>query len=71
MKQGLLILQVVVSIVLIIFIILQNKSEGIGRAMGTETASFSTRRGVEKSLYVATYVFIALFLIASIVNFII
>ncbi len=71
MKQTLIIVQIIIALCLIGSIILQNKSEGIGRAMGTETASFSTRRGVEKTLYFLTIFFIAAFLIVSILNFVI
>lgn len=70
MKQALVVIQIIVAVLLIIAIIMQNKSEGIGRTFGTETSSFSTRRGIEKTLYVLTAVFIGLFAILSIANFV-
>lgn len=71
MKQYLIIIQLIIASLLIGAIILQNKSEGIGRAIGTETAAFSTRRGVEKLLYGGTMVLLAFFLIICVINFII
>lgn len=69
MKQFFLILQIVLSVFMIGLIILQNKDEGMGRTVGTQLASFSTRRGIEKFLYAATIIITALFLISSLVNF--
>jgi preprotein translocase subunit SecG len=70
MKQPLIFAQIIIGILIVIAIILQNKSDGIGRTFGTESSSFSTRRGIEKSLYIATGVLIFIFLISSLANFI-
>ncbi len=70
MKQSLVVLQIVIATLLVAAIILQNKSEGIGRAMGTETAAFSTRRGIEKFLFYGTILLIAGFLVVSVLNFV-
>jgi protein translocase SecG subunit len=71
MKQTLLIAQIAITILLIGGIVLQNKSEGIGHAIGTEAAAFSTRRGVEKLLYAGTIVLIVVFLVLCVLNFVI
>lgn len=71
MKNTIIYLQIAISVMLIISITLQNKSDGVGRAFGTENSSFSTRRGIEKTLYALTGVLIFLFLILSLVNFVV
>lgn len=58
--------QILVAIVLTVVILLQAKGSGIGTALGGGTsASFRTRRGVEKTLFQLTIVLAAVFLIIS------
>jgi protein translocase SecG subunit len=70
MKQPLIIAQIIIAIFIVVAIIMQNKSEGIGHTFGTESSSFSTRRGIEKTLYIATGILIFLFLASSLANFV-
>jgi protein translocase SecG subunit len=58
MKQALLIIQIVVSIILIGLILIQAKGTGFGRVGGT---SF-TRRGLEKLVFRLTFVIAFIFL---------
>lgn len=58
MHQIILIIQVVVSILLMILILAQNKDGGLSAGMGGGQTFQSVRRGAEKVIYRAT-VFLA------------
>lgn len=62
------IVQIVLSIAVIVFILLQVRGAGLGSAFGGSSAGsvFKTRRGVERLIFNATIVFIVLFAIVSI-----
>jgi preprotein translocase subunit SecG len=61
--------QVIVSVVLIVLILLQQRGTALGSAFGQDGGSFySTRRGIQKSIYWASVVFGALFIILSLIN---
>lgn len=60
--------QLVVSVLLIISILLQNKTSGFSAGTMTSTASIqSTKRGAEKVIFNATIVFAVLFVLSSVV----
>ncbi len=64
--------QIVLSIVLISLILLQRSEAGLGGAFGGSDgvgAGFYARRGLENTIYKATFVVAALFVIASLVSF--
>lgn len=66
MNQILLISQVVVSILLIVFILLQQRGTALGSAFGgSEGGAYSTRRGIQKKLYWATIICGALFIVLA------
>ncbi|MBI5222444.1 MAG: preprotein translocase subunit SecG [Candidatus Magasanikbacteria bacterium] len=52
--KVLLIIQVAVAILLITAILLQQKGSGLGAAFGGSSNVFSTRRGIDKTLFQAT-----------------
>lgn len=62
-----LILQIVVSITLIVFIILQAKGTGLSGVLGG-TTSYHSKRGMEKTLFYSTIVASILFVLLSIAN---
>ncbi len=62
------VVQIIVSIALIIVILLQAKGSGFSGALSTESSIFSTRRGLEKTLFQVTLVLAALFVIISIAS---
>ena len=66
MRNTLLIFQSIISIVLILFILVQNKGVGFGRVWGG--GSSFTRRGLEKLVFKLTFVLTTIFVILSIVN---
>ncbi len=61
----------VISILLIIFILLQQRGTALGSAFGGEGGGFySTRRGIQKKILWAAVVSGALFIIFSLLNLI-
>jgi preprotein translocase subunit SecG len=61
------IVQIILSISVIIFILLQVRGAGLGSAFGGSSAGsvFKTRRGVERLVFNITIVFVILFAIVS------
>ena len=60
------IVQIVLAITLIIIILMQVKSAGLGSAFGGSDASiYTSRRGVDKILFQFTIILSAVFLITS------
>lgn len=72
MNTILLIAQSVTAILLIIFILFQQRGTALGSAFGGEGGGFySTRRGIQKKIFWATIVSGALFIILALVNLVI
>lgn len=68
MQSGLIIGQIIVSVSLILAILLQAKGGGLGGIFGQADSVYSTKRGVEKTLFRITIVLVVLFLILAIVS---
>jgi protein translocase SecG subunit len=63
-----LILQIIVSVSLIVFVILQSKGgTGLSGAIGGST-NYHAKRGVEKSLFYATIIASILYVVLAIAN---
>ena len=62
------IIQIIVSISLIIIIMIQAKSSGLGSVFGGDSSIHKTRRGVEKSMHQATIGICVVFFAISIVS---
>lgn len=62
-----LIAQIIVSITLIVFVILQAKGSGLSGVLGGST-NYHAKRGVEKSLFYATIVVAVLYVGLAIAN---
>jgi preprotein translocase subunit SecG len=60
--------QIVISIVLIVVVLLQSKGSSFSGAFSTDASVFSTRRGLERTLFQATLVLAAVFVLVSIVS---
>ena len=72
MNTILLIAQSVTAILLIIFILFQQRGTALGSAFGGEGGGFySTRRGIQKKIFWATIISGALFIILALLNLII
>lgn len=64
-QNALLITQIVVSILLVISVLLQNRAEGLGSMFGGGGEVFRTKRGLEKLLYYVTMIFITIIVVIS------
>jgi len=60
-------LQAVVSVLLILSILVQNRASGLGSAFGGSGVIHVKKRGAEKVLFIATIVLAAIFVLISIV----
>ena len=70
MKNFLPIAQIVVSVLLIVFILLQQRGTALGSAFGGGGGFYATRRGIQKKIFWATVVFGTLFVILALLNLI-
>ena len=70
LKIG-LILQLVIAIFLMGAVLLQHQGTGLGGAFGSDSATYRSRRGIEKYLFNATIVLGVLFAGIAIANIII
>ncbi|MEK7191957.1 MAG: preprotein translocase subunit SecG [Patescibacteria group bacterium] len=70
-NQVISIAQVVISVLVIILILLQERSSGAGGLFGGGTDhAYQTRRGVEKTLFVATIILVVAFTALALLNLI-
>lgn len=68
-RDALDIVQIFISIVLILVLVLQAKGSGFGNALGGSSGSaYRTRRGIEKTLFQATIVLTAIFILVSMLS---
>lgn len=68
-SQILSVAQLVVAIVLIVLILLQERSSGLSGVFGGDNAGFyQTRRGLEKIIFVSTVVLVGAFLVLALLN---
>lgn len=70
-KNAFIIVQIILSLVLIFLILIQGKGSGLGSPFLGGIGIYSTRRGVEKTIFYLTIVFVALFFLSSIVQLLI
>ena len=56
------IIQVVISALLVVGILLQNRGSGLSSAFGGGGEFFQTKRGIEKGIFIATIVLAVIFL---------
>lgn len=68
MEKLINIVQIVLAILLMMAILLQQRGTTLGGAFGGEGAVFRSRRGIEKTLFIATIVLAILFVLASLLN---
>lgn len=62
--------QIVVSLLLILAVLLQNRGAGLGQTFGGDSAIYRTKRGFEKRLHQATILLAVLFLTISFLHLI-
>jgi preprotein translocase subunit SecG len=69
MRDNLLIVEVVLSILLVITILLQHQGTGLGGTFGGEGNAYRSRRGIEKSLFSFTIILAVLLVVTAIASF--
>lgn len=68
MKQILTVIQIVVSLTLIGLILIQARGTGFGRTSTFGGGSSFSRRGLEKLIFRATFVVVAIFLVVAVLS---
>jgi len=68
MKNFLLILNIIFSVLIVVFILIQGRGAGLGSAWGGGGEMFQTRRGMDKIILWLTIIFIIIFLVVSFIN---
>lgn len=68
MKNIFLIVNIILSIAIVAFILIQGKGAGLGSAWGGGGEMFQTRRGVEKIILWVTVIAIVVFFAISLIN---
>ena len=68
MQTNLNIAQVILSIALIVIVLFQVRGGGLGGIFGQQSGVYRTRRGVERILFRLTIVFVAAFLVISVLT---
>ncbi len=68
MQNLLTIAQVVVSVLLVIFILLQEKGVGLGAAFGGGGEFYRSKRGIDRFLFIGTFILTFLFIGCAIAN---
>ncbi len=60
--------QIIIPILLITFILMQNRGTGLGSTFGGSGGVYLTKRGLEKKLFIATIVMAVLFFLVSLAS---
>lgn len=60
--------QVIVSVLVVVSILLQSRGEGLGTFLGGGGEVYRSKRGIEKTLYIATIILTILLVGLSIAN---
>jgi preprotein translocase subunit SecG len=63
--NTLMIVQIVMSVLMVVSILLQNRAEGLGSMFGGGGEIFRTKRGLEKFLYRFTFFLVLAFSVLS------
>lgn len=71
MNNVLLAVNIIVSILIVVFILIQGRGGGLGSAWGGGGETYHTRRGVEKVTLRVTVVLIVIFFIIAVINLLI
>jgi len=62
------IIQIIISVLLVVAILLQQRGTGLSSAFGGEGSIYRTKRGLEKSLHILTIVLAIIFLATALLN---
>lgn len=64
MKNILQFILIITSVLIVIFVLLQNQGSGLGTAFGGESSFYRTKRGAEKFLFMGTIFLIVVFIVS-------
>ena len=70
MQQVVFLVQIVLSILLVLVILVQQKGTGLGGTFGGDLGFYRTKRGAEKLLFNLTILISVLFIISAIIGLI-
>jgi preprotein translocase subunit SecG len=62
MKNILIIIELVVAVLLMVVILAQNRGTGLSGVFGGSSGVYRTKRGIERSIFIATIILSILFL---------
>ncbi|MFA5230013.1 MAG: preprotein translocase subunit SecG [Candidatus Paceibacterota bacterium] len=65
------IVQIASSVVLIVLVMLQQKGGGLSGFLGGSSTNYMKKRGLEKSLHIFTIILMAIFIISSVMIFVV
>ncbi len=68
MSQFLVISQIIISVLLIVLILLQQRGGGLSQVFGGQSSLYRTRRGMERSILIATCVLALLFFVTAVMS---
>lgn len=68
MENTIKIIEVVISVLLVVAVLLQQKGASLGATFGGQSNIYHSKRGIEKFLYYATIVLSILFVVGAILN---
>lgn len=68
MKDIVLTLQIIISVILVILVLIQSKGGGLGSAFGGSSQVYRSKRGVEKVINYLTIVIVIAFFLISILQ---
>jgi len=71
MNQILLIAQSIVSVLLIVSILLQQRGGSLGSAFGDAGTSYASRRGMEKHIFWMSVILVVAFIALALLNFLV
>lgn len=71
MKQVIFVVQILISVLLIVAVLLQNRGAGLSAVFGGGGNIYRTKRGLEKGLFTLTIILVILFVAVGIVNLVI
>lgn len=71
MKQAILIAQIIVSALIIIAVLLQNRGSGLSSVFGGGGGIYRTKRGLEKGIFIFTVILVILFIAIGVANLVI
>ncbi|OGE77957.1 MAG: preprotein translocase subunit SecG [Candidatus Doudnabacteria bacterium RIFCSPHIGHO2_01_FULL_46_14] len=71
MKQAILIAQIIISALIVVAVLVQNRGSGLSSVFGGSGGVYRTKRGLEKGIFVITIILVVLFIAIGVANLVI